>query len=300
MIDDKISRELLADLVVATQDNDKERIEKAKYAVLTDVTNLFEIVANFIFLDSLGFKFDFGKSIIPKGTKLYRIRQFEDGIDFSDPAQWTAPPSRPQNRANRQGQEALYLGNTENICLLECHIKQGQKYVLATYECTDDIELGGFFELKKGNNKHNIAGIVLNAFLIAPSRAEKNYSLFEYLDNRFGQVNLDNLTDWKNNFDLPLKFAVLNRRNEYYELTNKVCDILQKSYPDGIRYSSCYVPVEMPGISCSDYNVVLYNSGISKIAFLHSEIKENKSAFTDIDIIKIVCDVADKVRRKTL
>lgn len=298
MLGDDITKEILIELINSIQSGNEKRIEKAKYKALLDCTNLFELVSNYIFLDKLGINFDFGTDIVKAGTKFYRVRKFEENVNFADVAQWTAPPLRPQNRANKLGQEALYLGSTESICIIEAHIKKGQKYAVATYECVEDIHLGGFFTFRKKYAEHNVAGIVLNAFLIAPSRNKKNRIIFDFLDSKYKSVEIDNFTDWKNSFDLPFKFAVLNKRDEYYSLTNEVCDILQKQNKEGIRYSSCYIPAETLGISCSDYNVVLYNEGIKKIKFISSEIKINEQKFTDLDIIKIVCDTSDKVKRK--
>lgn len=297
MFTDEITREKVNKLIEAIKNKDIQKIEIAKYDVLCDCANLFDLVTNYIVLNKFGVNFNFGTSIIKKGTKLYRIRKFDSDTDFSNPSQWTAPPHKPQNRANRQGQEALYLGSTETICLLETHIQKGEKYALATYECTDDIKLGGFC-LYKENSYHIMAGITLNAWLIAPSRNEINKELFEYLDSFYGDLQPDDIKDWKNNFDLPLQFAVLNKRNQYYETTNCITDILRKQTPCGIRYSSCYLPMETLGIVCSDFNVVLYKEGISKIKFLRADIKTNEQKLSDIDSIKIVCEISKKAKTK--
>ncbi len=260
MFADEIAREKVNKLIEAIKNKDSQKIEKAKYEVLCDCANLFDLVTNYIVLDKFGVNFDFGTSVIKKGTKLYRIRRFNSNTDFNEPSQWTAPPLKPHNRANKKGQEALYLGSTETICLFETHMQTGEKYALATYECTDDIEVGGFCLYKK-DLYHFIAGVTLNACLIAPSRNEINKELFEYLDSFYGDLQPDDIRDWKNNFDLPLQFAVLNKRNQYYETTNCITDILRKQTPCGIRYSSCYLPMETLGIVCSDFNVVLYKEG---------------------------------------
>lgn len=295
MLNDEVAREKVKRLIDAINNKDGKKIEEAKYEVLCDCTNLYDLVTNYVVLDKFGVNFDFGTSKIKKGTKLYRIRKFQIDIDFHDPKQWTAPPNRPQNRANRKGQEALYLGSTENICLLETHIQAGEKYVLATYGCIEDIELGGF-SLYTKNLYHNLAGITLNAYLIAPSRNEINKDVFKFLDVYYGDLQPDDITDWKNNFDLPLQFAVVNKRNQYYELTNDITDILRKQTPCGIRYSSCYLPIEAPGIVCSDFNIVLYEKGIKKIKFLKAEVKICPKKISEVDVIKIICKTANKAR----
>lgn len=274
-------------------DGSEVDIQKAKYNLLWEVSNFFELVVNYVVLNKFGLKYDFGKTIIPKGTKLYRIRCYEEGIDFSNPDQWNAPPHKPQNRANDEGQEALYLGSTETVCLLEAHIEKGSTYVLGTYEVMEDIEVGGYLTYDPNNVLHNLAGIVLNAFLIAPSRSQKNRELFSFLDSHFGKLTLDDFTNMSEikdgeNLQLPLKFGVLNQREEYYHLTNQLCDILSEDTPDGIRFSSCYIPMETVGIECSDFNMVLYSNGISKIKLIKHETKTNMSNLNHIEILKII------------
>ena len=274
-------------------DND---IKKEKYNLLWEASNFLEIVVNYILLNSYGVKYDFGKSIIPKGTKLYRIRFYDSNTDFSNPSQWSSPPCKPQNRANIKGQEALYLGSTETICLLETHIKKDEMYALGVYEVTENIELGGYFAYDLNNDLHNMAGIILNAFLIAPSRCSRNKELFSYLDTYFGEIALDDFTNINElsengGLKLSLKFGVLNRLEKYYELTNQLCNIITQDTPCGIRYSSCYLPCETVGIECSDFNIVLYSQGISKIKFIDYEIKINENNFEYSDMLKIITEV---------
>jgi len=271
----------------------EEDIKKAKYNLLFEASNFFEIVVNYVALNKFGLKYDFGKSIILKGTKLYRIRCYEADTDFSNPSQWKAPPHRPQNRANIKGQEALYLGSTETICLLEAHIKKGDVYALGIYEVAENIEVGGYLSYDSNNMLHNLAGMILNAFLIAPSRSQRNKELFSYLDSKYGVLSLDDLTDINElnrngGLQLSMKFGVLNRLEKYYNLTNQLCAILSKDTPDGIRYSSCYMPIETVGIECSDFNIVLYSEGISKIKLVEHKIKTNTHDFDYTDFLKII------------
>ncbi len=271
----------------------KNEIEKAKYNLLFEASNFFEVVVNYVTLYKFGLKYDFGKCIIPKGAKLYRIRCYETDVDFSNQSQWEAPPHRPQNRANIKGQEALYLGSTETICLLEAHIKKGDVYALGIYEAAEDIEVGGYLLFDPNNELHNLAGMILNAFLIAPSRSQRNKELFSYLDSQYGVLSLDDFEDMnalkeKGGLQLSVKFGVLNQLDKYYNLTNQLCNILSKDTPDGIRYSSCYLPLETVGIKCSDYNVVLYSEGISKIKFVEYKIKTNTQDFDYTDFLKII------------
>ena len=69
----------------------------------------------------------------------------------------------PENRANKSGEPALYLGTTENICILETHIRKNEKYVLGEYEVTEDIILGGFLDWEDHKSmKKYLAGVILN------------------------------------------------------------------------------------------------------------------------------------------
>ena len=54
-----------------------DQIDKAKLECLWEAGDLFEIVFNYLFLNKLNIHFDFGSSVIKKGTKLYRIRDFK-------------------------------------------------------------------------------------------------------------------------------------------------------------------------------------------------------------------------------
>ena len=66
--------------------------------------------------------------------------------------------------------------------------------------------------------------------------------------------------------------------------------VLKKSNPCGIRYSSCYVPVETAGITSNAFNLALYRDGIDKLRFIDSEIKTCDSNFTCVDIVKCLVE----------
>lgn len=167
----------------------------------------------------------------------------------------------------------------------------GDTYVLGKYRCKKDIVVGGFLSDDPSNNAHYLAGNILNSFLIAPSRSAWNKELFAFLDNHYGKISLDDMKSfdlvWESGgLELPLKFGVLNQRDEFHCLTNMLCDRLARKTPQGIRYSSCYLPMEAPGISCSDYNLALYASGIASIELVDYDIKQNNSIITPIKVIE--------------
>lgn len=272
--------------------NDPEKIEKAKCDCIFETANFFEAAVVYITLEQCGYHFDFGSCTIPKGTILYRIREYKDDTDFSNLSEWTPPPHRPMNRANREGEKALYLNVMEAACLLETHIAEGEKYVLGTYEVTENITVGGYLTIPNGNKRLLSIGIALNAILIAPSRTKRNEELFDFLDNFYGEVLPDDI-QWediiKNNFWLPFKLAVMNKREDYHSITNILCDILKQKYVDGVKFSSCYMPLETIGIVSNCYNLALYEGGIQKIKFIKHEIKTNLiENFTSTNMAKLI------------
>lgn len=282
----------------AIETHEKDKIELEKYKLLWTVDNFIELVANYVFLDRLGITFDFGSSIIKKGTKLYRIRDYKEETDFSNPKEWAPSPNKSQGRINAQGEEALYLGSSEMLCVLETHHRYPEQYVLGEFECIEDIKVGGFLSYDKYNNLHSLASIVLNAFLIAPSRCERNKELFSYLEQKFSAVTIDdlrsiksNISDAKEEMKLPYKFALLNQGEGLHNLTNQICKVIKKQYPEGIRYSSCFFPVETPGIISSEYNLALFSDGIKKLKYIKHTIKtvnfNNPEQFTDVNVAKI-------------
>ena len=92
----------------------------------------------------------------------------------------------------------------------------------------------------------------------------------------------------------------MNQRTQLYNITNQLCDVIREKYPDGLRYSSCYCPIETIFIASNCYNVVLYLNGIEKVKFQKSEEKVNsKSGFNSVTMAKILLDVERKVNDKT-
>lgn len=292
---DGFTRKSIDRLNEAVLSGDVQRIEEAQYKALLDSVSLLGVVVNYLTLERAGCHFDFGSSTIKKGTVLYRVRDYKEGTNYSHPSAWGAPPMRNRGRANHQGEESLYVASQEFICLLETHTAPGAKYALARYECTRDITVGGFTKGSQSNALHDMAGLILNAFLIAPSRSERNSDLFDYLDGHYGRIRLEDLCGLdpareRGGLELPFKFAVMNQRDQLHEMTNELCDVLKKSNPCGIRYSSCYVPMETAGITSNAFNLALYRDGIDKLRFIDSEIKVCGSKFTCVDIVKCLVE----------
>jgi len=264
------------------------------YKDLFEISDVFSVLCKYIIQSECGFTYDFGTTIIPKGTKLYRIRRYSKNVDFSNPEEWSYPPNKPQNRCNNNGKPALYLGSTELICLFETHINYSEQYSLAEYEVIKDIKVGGFTYVKPNESKWKIlSGILFNSFLTAPARKEINKELFEILDNYFGdtdysKIGLSTLTTPESEIKLPWLLGQINPYDNYYSITNKMCDILKQKTPNGIRYSSCFIPMETVGIQCSEYNICLYKSGISNIKFVNAIVKTNVNKFDSTDLANLL------------
>lgn len=264
------------------------------YKDLFSEHDIFGVLCNYIAHSECGFTYDFGTTIIPKGTKLYRIRRYSKDTDFSNSIEWTPAPNKPQNRCNRVGESALYLGSTELICLLETHIEFGEQYALAEYDVIKDIEVGGFLYVRPDESKWKIfAAMLFNSFLIAPSRNEINKELFKILDNYFddtdySKIGLLTLTTAKDEIRLSWRLGRINQRDKYYSITNKMCEILKRKTPNGIRYSSCFIPMETVGIQSSEYNICLYESGIKNVKFANATIKTNINEFNSIDLVNLL------------
>ena len=259
------------------------------YKDLLESSNIEEILGKYICNSEHGLYYDFGSTLIPKGTKLYRIRSYHENTDYSNPKEWAPSPSRKQNRCNSEGEEAIYLANNEILCILETYIQKGDTYVLGEYVTIEDIKVGGFiyFPFNNESSWKWYVGMILNMFLIAPCRNEKNKNLFELLDSAyddqdFSKIRLEDIRA-KNNMEVSFRIGKIVQKN-FYKITNKLCSILKRHTPEGIRYSSCYVPIETVGITFSAYNLVLYSSGISKIKFSNYVIK---SLDTDISAEKL-------------
>lgn len=283
--------DLIQKYIIATKSNKIEDVIQAKCDLILYDANYVSVISNYVAFSKEGIELKYGSNKISKGTQLYRIRYFDNNIDFSDISQWNPNPKRTENRANIQGEEALYLSNDEFLCRLETHLKPNQKYVVGTYECIEDIEVGGFITPLSDNEMYRLIGMVLNAFLIAPSRSDKNQDLFHYLDNKYGQLDLDDFSIYDiSTMDLQFKYGVLNKNNMYYKLTNMICNTIKKNYPDGIRYSSCYMPFDTIGVECSIYNVVLYSTGIKKIKFKKQEIKINDFNYNETDVVRTLLE----------
>ena len=262
------------------------------YKDILDMPDVLGAVCKYIANSKCGFQYDFGYTILPKGSILYRIRSYKSTTDYSDIKEWGPSPYKQQNRCNQEGETALYLGSSESICLLETNTKYGEQYAIARFEVVKDIELGGFIYIKpEESNWKKTVGSLLNSFLIAPSRSKNNEDVLKLLDSVYTDRNFDDISlrdVIKGNLVLPFRIGAINRREEYYKITNELCSVIKGKYPKGMRYSSCWIPFETVGIECSEYNIVLYEEGLDSIRYLDYEIKTNTSKISQKSVAEVL------------
>ena len=110
------------ELFQAIDNNDENEIKRLKINALYTATSYYDIILNYLALEAFGIHYDFGNYVIPKGTILYRIRRLDKPFNINDLKEWTPSPLRHENRANRQGEEAIYLNVMPDICILETHL----------------------------------------------------------------------------------------------------------------------------------------------------------------------------------
>ena len=98
----------------ALNSGDLEKIEKLKCDCIYEATNFFEAAIVYVALEQCGQHFDFGSYTIPKGTILYRIREYKEGTDFSNPSEFHVTPPfhhfcrRAANRMDRLQRKYIY------------------------------------------------------------------------------------------------------------------------------------------------------------------------------------------------
>ena len=105
--------DLIQKYIIATKSNKIEDVIQAICDLILYDANYVSVISNYVALSKEGIELKYGSNKINKGTQLYRIRYFDNNIDFSDISQWNPNPKRTENRANIQGEEALYLSNDE-------------------------------------------------------------------------------------------------------------------------------------------------------------------------------------------
>ena len=210
---------------------------------------------------------------IPRDTILYRARK-DEGTPLNLKSDWLMAPKDlvKKGRFNYDKKPVLYLSTMDFVLPREIGLKPNEGYYLAKYRCTNDISVGSFLKTSSPvtNLLHIIAMSIESDDKLTPSEIEE-LSLLNKQSNQVESLSGSQLSQLYIH-----KF--LNK--SLYDITNKLCDLVLNNNPNGIRYCSCYVPIELSGSNQIvtldgelEGNYALTEKGIENIEYLESEYK---------------------------
>ena len=184
------------------------------------------------------------KVLIQKGTEFYRIRRVEgfDNPDFNDTKEWGPVPKEKakQGRFNRKGESVLYVASDSSYLGREVRLQEGEEYYLAKYECKKAFYVGTFLSTDNLVNTliHKIAMSVSSRDELT---ADENGLIEEYLK----LVQRKSLADLA--IDVLSSLFMHRYITSFYDVTNRLGQLVFANNECGIRYSSVYVPFELSG-----------------------------------------------------
>lgn len=79
--------DLIQKYIIATKSNKIEDVIQAKCDLILYDANYVSVISNYVALSKEGIELKYSSNKINKGTQLYRIRYFDNDIDFSDISQ---------------------------------------------------------------------------------------------------------------------------------------------------------------------------------------------------------------------
>ena len=228
------------------------------------------------------------RMIIKKGTEFFRVRRVEgfNNLNIFDEREWGPVPVKyaKQGRFNADGQSVLYLASSPEYLGREVWLKEGEEYYLAHYICVKSFCVGTFFSIDNCVNTlmHKIAMSVAT---------DEDLTLHEKMlvDDYYNKGHFGTLYDIAIN---PLSSFFLHRMiDNFYDVTNRLGQIVMGKEECGIRYSSVYVPIELSGgnqiitLDGVEYgNYVLTEKGYENIK-LHSVEKKKYKTSEDLSTL---------------
>lgn len=212
--------------------------------------------------------------IIPKGTLLYRARR-DIGKNLTSKEDWELPPAERVDvgRFNKAKHPVLYVGTWDFVLPREIGLQVNDKYYLATYSVKEDIEVGS---LLKTNDM--VAALLHKVALTI----ENDNKLFEEEQKCLKDLDYKSktLANMASEFISPL-YIYKCLAKDLYEVTNKIADLVLKRYPNGIRYCSCYAPIELSGADCVltldgkvNGNYAITDKAVDKLEVINIKHKE--------------------------
>lgn len=211
--------------------------------------------------------------IIPKGTILYRARK-DEGIPLNAESDWLMPPREvvKMGRFNYSNKPVLYLGTMDSILPREIGLYPNDRYYLAKYKCSRNISVGSF--LKSYSPVTNLLHIISMA-------VEKEDKLSQREIEELSLIDIQNC-DVRTLSVNPIAPLYIHKciTRSLYGITNKLFDLILKINPNGLRYCSSFVPIELSGsneiITFNgelEGNYALTEKAIKDIEYLESEYK---------------------------
>ena len=208
--------------------------------------------------------------IIPNDMVFYRVRK-DIGKPLINESDWWMPPQikTSQGRFNYAGKPVLYLGTMDSVLPREVGLNSGDVYYIAKYRCKNSFRVGS---LLKTND-------IINYVLHKVAIALVDYSILIAVERRELKYQNVNLSPWDivNDFSSSYYLHHSLRRN-LYDITNKISDLIISRYECGLRYCSCYVPIEMSGgpqvltlDGEKEGNYALTNAGIKNLEWMGVE-----------------------------
>lgn len=177
--------------------------------------------------------------IIPEGTILYRARK-DVGIPLLNELDWWMPPESitEQGRFNCKCNPVLYLGTFDFILPREIGLDVDDTYYLAKYRVKNSFSIGSLLK------NDDIVNYILHK--VAMAIEDDSKLRLEEKNALTIRSEIIKPMDFANDFSIPYYLHSYLRKN-LYDITNKVAELVLIKNPYGIRYCSCYTPIEMSG-----------------------------------------------------
>lgn len=241
--------------------------------------------------DALGDEF-----FVPKGTIMYRARK-DVGISLVTENDWWMPPKEKvsKGRFNGEHKPILYLSTMDSILPREIGLNVDDSYYLSRYKVKSGFCVGSLLKTD------DIVNYVLHKVAIAIEDDSK----LTLEERKIISPVMNRLKPWDIVNDFSSSFYLYHHlKNNLYDITNKMVDLVLSKNPCGIRYCSCYAPIEMSGgpqiltlAGEVEGNYALTNEGIKNLEWIDSE----KRTYTKDDcknndmslFINTVCDLSE-------
>lgn len=216
--------------------------------------------------------------VIPEGTILYRARK-DKGTPLLQESDWWMTPEKyvTKGRFNRVRKAIFYVGTMDYVLPREIGLMSGDAYYLAKYRVDNDFSVGSLLKI------NDIVNYILHKVAIAIEDDSK----LTTEEKSVLVVKYDKLKPWDLVNDFNSSFYLHHQiGKDLYDITNKIADLVIKKNENGIRYGSCYVPIEMSGGPTVltldgeiEGNYALTNDGIKNLKWVGVE----RRVYTEMD-----------------